>query len=223
MLAGRIESDDSRVALGRLIETYWYPIYAFSRRRGYSEHDAMDLTQGFFSHLMQQNALETVSPLKGKFRAFLLASFKNYLANEQRSAATQRRGGTVSTVSLSGFDLNARADIEPTDDQTAERLFEQNWVESLLDQVRSRLAGEYERAEKTELYRLLEPHLTNRGDAQPRKEIGRRLNLSPAALAMSLHRMRRRYAEILREEVAATLDSPEDINEELRSLMALLS
>lgn len=210
---------DTRQALGDLIRAYWYPLYAFARRKGSGDHDAMDLTQGFFAHLLAGDALASVSPAKGRFRSFLLASFQNYMANQRRATGAVRRGGAVTTVSLGGDDFRARYDREPVDRETPEVLYQRSWVEALLTRVRSRLADEYGRAGKAELFALLEPHLTPRADAPPRAEVGRKLNLSPAAVAMSIHRMRRAYGDLLRQEVAATVDDPADVEDELCALM----
>jgi len=212
-----------REALNELFECYWYPLYAFSRRQGNSHHDAMDLTQGFLTHLLRAQAFGSVSPEQGRFRSFLLAAFKNYMANERRAADTQRRGGAVNTHSLTGEDFGTRYDLEPVDNVTPELLFERSWVETLLVRVRVQLKQDYARAGKAELYELLEPHLANCREAVPRPEICERLHLSAAALAMSIHRMRRHYGELLRREIAATLDDPTDLDDELRTLMAVVS
>jgi RNA polymerase sigma-70 factor (ECF subfamily) len=221
--AGAERSTENQHALSELIESYWYPLYAFCRRQGHNDHDAMDLTQGFFTHLLSGNGLSSVSPEKGRFRSFLLASFKNYMANQRRAAETIRRGGAVAMLSLNTEDFQARYDRELADQQSPDRLFERSWVESLLQRVRTCLADDYHQAGKSELYALLEPHLTHRGDALPRTEIAQQLNLSSAAVAMSIHRMRRRYGELLRQEVAATVDDPADVEDELRYLMAVVS
>lgn len=216
------EGDESRQALSQLIETYWYPLYAFSRRQGASDHDAMDLTQGFLTHLVSGGGLSSVSPEKGRFRSFLLAAFKNFIANQRRASEAIRRGGAVDTVSLHAAEFESRYHLEPADQETPERLFQRSWVEELLARVRSLLAEEYRLAGKTQIFTLLEPHLTHATDAIPRAEIGQQLGLSSAAIAMSIHRMRRRYGELLRQEVAATLDDPADIEDELRDLMSII-
>ena len=221
--AGGPNSDESRRSFGTLFETYWYPLYAFSRRSGQSDQDAMDSTQSFFAHLLHTEGLDSLSPQKGRFRSFLIASFKNFLANERRAANTLRRGGAVKTIPLSEFDFKARYNNEPAHDGSAERLFDRAWVESLFERVQARIADDYRLADKEQLFRLLRPHLIHRGDTVPRAEICRQLNLSTAALAMSLHRMRRRFGELLREEIAATVDDPTDIEDELRELMVLVS
>ena len=220
--AGKSDEDDAKHALDELIRTYWYPLYSFARRAGREHHDAMDLTQGFFVHLLSGDALGSVSPDYGHFRSFLLASFKNFNANDHRSNATVRRGGQVQVISLTSPDFATRYGTEPVDDVTPELLYERQWVQSLLDCVHSRLAREFERADKAELFRLLEPHLTFSDHAISRGEVGRQLNLSPAAVGMSIYRMRRRYGELLREEVAATIDDTANIDEEVRMLMRIV-
>lgn len=221
--AGASDPASTQAALTELTKSYWYPLYAYARRQGNAEHDAMDLTQGFFTHLLSGNALETVSPEKGRFRTFLLVAFRNFMSNQRRAADTIRRGGAVQVVSLSADDFQARFDREPTHDETPEMCFQRNWVEALLAKVRAELADDYLEAGKSALFALLEPYLTHRGDVVPRAEIGKRMNLSPAAVSMSIHRMRRRYGELLRREVASTVDNPDDVEDELRTLMAIVS
>ncbi|MEZ6130259.1 MAG: hypothetical protein R3C59_16360 [Planctomycetaceae bacterium] len=216
------ETDESRHALSQLIQTYWYPIYSFSRRSGNNHHDAMDLTQGFFSHLLNGSGLANVSPLHGRFRSFLIASFRNYKSNERRASEAQRRGGAVQHFSLNSPEAELRFDNEPVEEGTPESIFERRWAESLLAWVLERLAQEYREADKSELFRLLEPHLTFSDDAIPRSDISSQLNLSVAAIAMSIHRMRRRYAEILRDEVSATVAGPDDVDDEIRTLMSVV-
>ncbi len=221
--AGADPSDETREALTELTHSYWYPLYAFARRQGIGDHDALDLTQGFFVHLLDGNALGTVSPDKGRFRSFLLASFKNFMANQRRAAETIRRGGDVRTLSLTAHDFGTRFDREPVHNETPEICFQRSWVEALLLKVRTRLAEDYQQAGKSTLFKLLEPHLTQQGEAVPRADIARQLNLSAAAVGMSIHRMRRRYGELLRAEVAATVDNPAEVEDELRTLMAIVS
>lgn len=220
--AGKPDSDDARNALDELIRTYWYPLYAYARHIGRDHHDAMDLTQGFFAHLLGGDVLGLVSPTYGHFRSFLLVSFKNFNANDHRARATVRRGGRVNVVSMTAPDFATRYETEPVDDVTPDMLFERQWVQTLLDCAHSRLAQEYERADKTEIFRLLEPHLTFSDHPVSRSDVGRQLNLSPAAVAMSIYRMRRRYGELLRAEVAATIDETANIEEEVRSLMRIV-
>jgi len=223
LLACGSKTGESEQAFHQLIEAYWYPLYAFARRRGNNDHDAMDLTQGFMIHLLSADALQTVSPEKGRFRTYLLAAFQNYMANQHRASQTVRRGGAANLLSLSTREWRERYDREPYHEETPELLFEKSWIETIFERVKNRLADAYHCADKDRLFELLEPHLTKSIDVVPRSEICRELNLSAAAVAMSLHRMRRRYGELLREEVAATIDDPADVDDELRTLMAIVS
>lgn len=222
MRAGVTDKEASQQALSELIQTYWYPLYAFARRVGRTHHDALDLTQGFLTQLLDGDGLESVSPDKGRFRSFLLASFKNFMANQRRAAETIRRGGAANILSLTTTDFGTRYDREPADNETPELLYERRWAEALLARVRARLRDDYCRAGKEELFQWLEPHLVESASATPRAEISRQLNLSTAAVAMSIHRLRRRFGELLRQEVAATLEDPTELDDELRALMLVV-
>ena len=211
-----------RSAWNELIETYWFPLYAFCRRQQKSHQDAQDLTQSFFTHLMSAASLESVSPSKGRFRSFLLASFRNYIANQLRSASTIQRGGKQTIFSLQVDDLEAKFYRGCRLDETPERAFDRNWVEALLERTLGRLAEDYRKADRQELFQMLEPHLSSDSNALSRVEIGKRLSMSQPAIAMSIHRMRRRYKEILINEVSRTVDDPADVEDELHRLMAIV-
>ncbi|MFO0939981.1 MAG: sigma-70 family RNA polymerase sigma factor [Pirellulales bacterium] len=217
-----LAADDRITAMSDLFRRYWYPLYSFCRGRGGNHHDAEDATQGFFLQLMNnEDCFAAVSQDKGRFRAFLLASFKNFLANQYRNASTLRRGGNVEICSIDSKDFIANYNLDANLQQTPEQLFEFNYVKTLLSRVRARLEEDYQQANKVHIFTLLIPHLTNVVDGLPRTEIGKLLNLSPAAVNMSIHRMRRRYGEILRDEVLATLDDPRDLDDELRYLFSI--
>ena len=211
-----------RSAWNELIETYWFPLYAFCRRQQKSHQDAQDLTQSFFTHLMSAASLDSVSPSKGRFRSFLLASFRNYIANQLRSASTIQRGGKQTIFSLQVDDLEAKFYRGCRLDETPERAFDRNWVEALLERTLGRLAEDYRKADRQELFQMLEPHLSSDSNALSRVEIGKRLSMSQPAIAMSIHRMRRRYKEILINEVSRTVDDPADVEDELHRLMAIV-
>lgn len=211
-----------RDAWNELIETYWFPLYAFCRRQQKSHQDAQDLTQSFFTHLMSAASLGTVSPTKGRFRSFLLASFRNYIANQIRFASTIQRGGKQTIFSLQADDLEAKFSRGCRLDETPERAFDRNWVEALLQRTRERLADDYQKANRQELFQLLEPHLMCDENALSRLEIGKQLNMSQPAIAMSIHRMRRRYGEILLNEVSRTVEDPADAEDELRRLISIV-
>lgn len=218
------QSDPEReqVAWGELIETYWFPLYAFCRRQQKLHQDAQDLTQSFFAHLISAASLQKVTPEKGRFRSFLLASFRNYIANQVRSASTIQRGGKKIIFSLHAEDIEAKFSRCCRWNETPERAFDRSWVEALLKRTLDRLADDYRKADRQELFHLLEPHLSSDSNALSRIEIGKRLNMSQPAIAMSIHRMRRRYKEILLNEVSRTVEDPADVEDELRRLMAIV-
>lgn len=223
MRAGSLDSSEGKQAWTELIECYWYPLYAFCRQLGNSHDDALDLTQGFFADLLGRQALDSVAESKGRFRTFLLTAFKNYMVNQHRADQALKRGGAIRIHSLSNSDVAARFAQETSTSETPEQVFDRRWVESLLSNVLNRLRREYEAAEKRALYEQLRPHLIMELQTQSYADIARKLLISPAAVAMSIHRMRRRYGELLHEEVAATVDDPRDVEDELRHLMAIVS
>ena len=213
------QAEDRQEALTRLMENYWYPLYAFARRAGNNHHDALDRTQSFFAHVLESAALESVSPEKGRFRTFLLTSFRNFMSNEHRSEKTQRRGGCVETISLHGREFEQRFEQELTVKDSPEYVFDRTWVQEILARVLLQLAAEYRRADKSVLFETLSPYLSSSADAVPRTEIAETLKLSAAAVGMSIHRMRRRYGELLRQEVASTLQDPADVDDEIQLLL----
>lgn len=216
------KAEDRHAALTQLMENYWFPVYAFARRAGNSHHDALDLTQSFFAHVLESAALESVSPEKGRFRTFLLTSFRNFMSNEHRSATAQRRGGGVDTISLHGREFEQRFEQELTIEDAPEYAFDRTWVREILARVLQRLAAEYRRADKSVLFEAMAPYLSSSADDVPRAEIAETLKLSTAAIGMSIHRMRRRYGELLRHEVASTLQDPADVDDEIQLLLQVI-
>ena len=215
-------NDEGSAAWNKIAQSYWYPLYAFCRRRGASEQDAQDLTQGFFAHLMSGSKFDTVSPEKGRFRTFLLTSFKNYQLNQQRAASRIIRGGEKKFLTLDQANAEGRYLQAISTGESPERAFERDWAEALLASVTQRLANDYELAGKKELFSIIQSQLIPGADSISRVEIGQKLNLSPAAVGMSIHRLRGRYREILLEEIAATVGNSDDVEDELRNLMAVL-
>lgn len=210
-------------ALANLCETYWYPLYAFVRRKGYSSHDAQDLTQAFFEKLLEKNYLGDVAQEKGRFRSFLLASLKHFLANEwKRSQAAKRGGGTV-LLSLDDTEAEARYQREPAEEMTAEKLFERRWAMTMLDLVMSRLREEMEVSDKLDFFEELKDRLSGGGETGSFAESGKRLGLSEGAARVAAHRMKKRYREILREAIGETVAAPSDVEDEIRYLVAILS
>lgn len=220
--AGRRESTHARDALEQLCRAYWQPIYAFVRRQGHSPSDAQDLTQEFFARLLEKNYLQTVDPAKGRFRSFLLASVKHFLANEWDRARAQKRGGKQVLLSIDGASAETAYAVEPVEQLTPDRIFERRWALTLLAEVMAQLRGEYQREGKTEIFEQLKSTLTGERRSVGYVEIASRLHSSEGAVKVAVHRLRRRYRELLRAEIAQTVASPEAVEEEIRALFAAL-
>ncbi|MBS0262522.1 MAG: sigma-70 family RNA polymerase sigma factor [Planctomycetes bacterium] len=217
---GTAESQ-GRAALTELCQTYWFPLYAYARRRGENEHTAEDLTQAFFTSLLSHDALARVDRDKGKFRAFLLTAFKNFLADERDRQQAQKRGGQLIVISLDGRDSESRYQLEPVQDLSPERVFDRQWALTVLDRVLNRLQAEWAAAGKGELFALLQRTLT--GDQPETYEaIARQFGLTAGAVKSSAHRLRQRYRELFHTEISQTVSSPEAIAEEIRYLMSCL-
>jgi RNA polymerase sigma factor (sigma-70 family) len=218
--AGRGGSPEARAALAVLCQAYWYPLYAYARRRLASADDAQDLTQEFFARLLEKDYLAAADPRRGKFRSFLLAAFKHFLAREHERAAAQKRGGGRRPLPLDFPDGERRYRHEPADPTTPETLFERRWALTLLEQVLARLRQEFTGAGKGPLFEALKGTLTGDGTAEPYARIGQDLGLSEPVVKTAVHRLRRRYQELLRAEVAQTVASPAEVEDELRDLFA---
>src|SRR5213594_669653 len=217
------DSSVARQALEKLCQTYWYPLYAFVRRQGHGPHDAQDLTQEFFARLLEKNYLDDVRRERGKFRSFLLASMKHFLANEWDRARAQKRGGTPAHIPIDTQSAETRYGLEPGHDQTPEKLFERRWALTLLDNVLSRLREEFVTAGKAEQFDQLKVALTADKRAVPYTELGTRLGMREGAVKVAVHRLRARYREVLRAEIAHTVSSAADVEEEIRHLFAALA
>ncbi|WP_010583695.1 RNA polymerase sigma factor [Schlesneria paludicola] len=202
---------------------YWFPLYAFCRRKGTNDHDAQDMTQAFFVHLLNGNRFESISPEKGRFRSYLLRTFENFMANHHRNANRLIRGGGKTIISLEQMDADARFAQAQACDHSLDQAFDREWAVALLDRVKQRLSEHYERRNQSELFAAIRPHLIPRANESSYAELGRQLQLSPAAVGMAITRMRSRYRNILLEEVSATIEKPEDLEDELRTLMSLFS
>ena len=221
--AAKNDSTASAEALEKLCRIYWYPLYAFGRRCGCSPEDAEDLSQGFFARLIEKESLKTVGPEKGKFRSFLLTAFSNFANNERGKRLTQKRGGLNIITSWDGMEAEQRYLHEPADGSTPEKLFDRSWASTLVDQVLRQLRQEYERGNKLPVFRELQAYLTHEADPGVIAAAAQRLEMAEGALKVALHRLRRRFGEHLRAQVASTLVSPDDVEEELRHLVAALS
>ena len=219
-----VQSDTPRArqALERLCQTYWYPLYTYVRRRGYSPEDSQDLTQEFFARLLAGNRVRTADQQKGRFRSFLLAGMNNFLADEWDKSRAQKRGGGLRTVPLQFDTAETRYGSEPVDNVTPEQSFERRWALTLLDDVLKRLGAEYEREGKADLFAALNPCLVGDRTSQPYVELAQRLGLSEGAVKSAVHRLRRRYRQLLREEIANTVASADEVDDELRHLFTVL-
>jgi RNA polymerase sigma-70 factor (ECF subfamily) len=220
--AGRGDSTTARNALAQLCQSYWYPLYAYVRRRGNSPQDAEDLTQGFFRRLLELNSLAAIECEKGKFRSFLLASLNHYLSDEWDRERAQKRGkGQV--ISLDADMAEARWSHEPADTLTPEKLFERKWAVTLLDTVVQRLQREYERAGKGPLFLALRFSILGEKAEEPYAKLSAELGLSEAALRVAVHRLRQRYRQMLRDEIARTVASEAEIEGEIQHLYQALA
>ena len=220
VVSARGDGSGVQDALANLCGTYWFPLYAFVRRQGVSPHDAQDLTQEFFVRLLEKGWLGGVDRERGRFRSWLLASMKHFLANEWDKARTAKRGGRAVSFSLDELDAESRLLHEPAT-VSAEQIYDRRWATMLLDQVLARLRTEMAGAGRLAHFEALKFCLT--GEKSAYAEVGARLAMSEGAVKVAVHRMRERYRVLLRAEVAETVAGPEEIEDELRALLAALS
>jgi DNA-directed RNA polymerase specialized sigma24 family protein len=224
VLAARRGGDGTEVreALANLCATYWYPLYAFIRRQGSSPHETEDLTQEFFCRFLERNALASVRPSAGRFRSFLLACLKNFLANERERGRAQRRGGGCVLLPLDTGDADGRYLLEPADHLTPEAMFERRWAFTVLERTMTELRREWSTGQKGQPWEELEGFLPGGRPSASRAELAARRGVSPGAIDVAIHRLRRRFGALLREQVAQTVSSAAEIEEELLHLISVL-
>jgi RNA polymerase sigma-70 factor (ECF subfamily) len=215
-------SPNSTQALETLCHTYWYPLYAFVRRSGYAPCDAQDLTQGFFEQLLARNYLRLVTPEKGRFRTFLKVALKRFLIHEWDRKRAQKRGGGVSCLSLDTTLAEERFQSERTDTLAPDEIYDQRWALSLLQETVRRLESEFAAAGKANEWAALKPYLTADRGTVPYEEIARLLQTTEAAARVATHRLRKQFRELFRQLVGETVANPEDIDDELRHIVAAL-
>ncbi len=223
LAAGHGDTSHAHDALARLCRSYWYPLYAYARRRGHSPHDAQDLTQEFFARLLRGNWIAQADRQRGRFRTFLLSAMQHFLANEWNKAHAKKRGGTRPILSLDDDTAEQRYRLEPADRNTPETLFERGWALALLNDVLQRLKEEYSREGKQDWMEAMQPALTADRNAIGYADIARKLGMTETAARVAVHRLRQRYRWLIRAEVAQTVASPEEVEAEMRHLFEVLS
>jgi RNA polymerase sigma-70 factor (ECF subfamily) len=221
LAAGQSSAPNAQAALERLCRTYWFPLYAFARRQGSSPEDAQDVTQDFFSRLIEKNYLAKADPDRGRFRTFLLRSFKNFLINEWKRVGRLKRGGGVEFVSIDKNAAEERYAAEEPDGFDPEAEFEKRWAVTLIEQVLASLRQEFGAADKVRLFDELKGFIWGDKNTSSYAEIAAQLNLSEGTVKVAMHRLRQRFRELLRAEVADTVARPEDIDGELRHLITV--
>jgi RNA polymerase sigma factor (sigma-70 family) len=222
VLEAQGDSPAAREALEKLCRTYWRPIYSFVRRQGIGPEEAEDLTQGFFALLLERKDLNTVRKEKGRLRSYLVASLKNFLADESRHAMAIKRGKGQRLIPLEKLSVDERIHMEPADPVTAEQIYERRWASAVLEHVLSRLKDEYRAAGHAALFNSLKQLLPAEPGAPSQADIASQLGMTENAVRQAFHRFRRRYQLLLREEIAHTVATPGDIDDELRHLISVV-
>ena len=222
VLDAQSESPLAQEALEKLCRIYWWPLYGFVRRQGYSPEEAQDLTQGFFAMMLERKDFDAVRREKGRLRSYLLASLKNFLAKAHRRAMTIKRGEGRPPVPLEELLVRERADLEAADTLSADRIYERRWALTLLEQVLARLGEEYQVAGNSALFEQLKQMLGDEPDRPSQAKIAQELRMNENAVKQAFHRLRRRYRLLLREEIAQTVAVPSDVEDELRHFIAIL-
>jgi RNA polymerase sigma-70 factor (ECF subfamily) len=221
--AGKRDLALAEQSLEKLCRVYWLPLYTYIRRQGESPHDAEDLTQEFFARLLEKDFLHSVDQAKGRFRSFLLASLKHFLSNQRDRARAQKRGGGQTPLSLDFSDAETRIGFQPADEQTPDRAYEKRWALTLLDQTLASLRKEYAGRGREELFEQLKTTLTEGRGSVAYAELSARLGMSEASVKMAVHRLRQRYRDVLRSEIAETVAQESDVEDELREVFRALS
>jgi len=221
--ASDLSAASSEAALAQLCRTYWYPLYAFIRRKGHSPHDAQDLTQAFFARLLEKNYVAQADRERGRFRTYLLAALTHFLADEWDKMRRQKRGGGRENISFDAASAEERYRLEPIDQLDAAKLYERRWVTTLFDKVLARLEQEFRDSGKGGLFDGLKGSLLAEETGLSYSQLGAQLGMKEDAVKQAVHRMRRRYRELFREEIAQTVAGPGEVEDELKHLFAVLS
>lgn len=223
LAAGSQGSPSADMALEELCRTYWYPLYAYVRHQGHSPEDAEDLTQAFFARFLAKNYLAGLNSNQGRFRAFLLASLKHFLANEWDRSQRQKRGGGATLLSLDYQGADTRYQIDPPDNLSPDKLYDRAWALTLLERVIARLRDENHTEGRAGQFEHLKSFLMVGSKDIPYAEAAVKLGISEGAVRVTVHRLRRRYRELLQQEIVQTLADPAQADDEMRSLMSAFS
>jgi RNA polymerase sigma factor (sigma-70 family) len=223
LLAGKDPSPLSSAALEKLCRTYWHPLYAFARRKGHAEEDAKDLTQQFFTRLLEKKDFGSVDPQKGRFRTFLLTAFTHFLCNESDRARAAKRGGGQKLFSLEEIEAKRLGDFTNQGELTPDKLFDLRWALTVMEEALGRLRQELTAAGKSEQFGQLKKFLTEDPGEDEYAAVGQRLGIAVPTVAVNVHRLRNRYRELVRAEVAQTVRNPFELDEEMRHLCEVLS
>lgn len=222
LAASQGSTPEAHEALSSLCALYWYPLYAFTRHQGYSPEDAQDRVQGFFTRLLEKNDLAAVDRQRGRFRSWLLAALKHYLVNEWDREHAQKRGGGQTLISIDGATAEGRYSLELSHDLSPEKLYERRWALTLLEHVLATLAAECARLGKQVLFETLRGTLAGGVEQGAYPQLARELGMTPGAVKVAAHRLRGRYRELLRLEISQTVQHPEEVDDEIRLLLAAL-
>ncbi len=218
LAAGKRSTPQSDLALEELCRTYWFPLYVYVRRRGHTKEDAEDLTQAFFARFLARNYLEGLRAERGRFRAFLLASLKHFMANEWDKSRRQKRGGGVTPLSLDWETADTKFQIAATNEPSPDQAFDREWAVTLLAKVIERLQAECEADGRGNVFAELKIFLTTGKDELSHADAAKVLGLDEGAVRVAVHRLRKRYRQLLRGEIAQTLADSGDVDEEMRAL-----
>jgi RNA polymerase sigma-70 factor (ECF subfamily) len=221
VLQAQGESPAAQEALEKLCRTYWWPLYGFVRRNGYKPEEAQDLTQGFFALLLERRDLDVVRREKGRLRSYLLVSLKNFLAKAKRRKLAVKRGEGQALVPLDELLARERADLEPANTLSADRIYERRWALTLLEEVLTRLESEYRSAGNAKLFERLNEFLSDEA-GRSQAEVAAELGMTENAVKQAFHRLRQRYRQLLRDEIAQTVAVPGDVEDELRHFISVL-
>jgi RNA polymerase sigma-70 factor (ECF subfamily) len=213
---------ESQKALASLCEAYWYPLYAYVRSQGHDPEESRDLTQSYFAYLLEKNILEDVDPSAGRFRSFLLATLKHYVAKERRKQDALKRGGGTKTISLDKEDAESRYGLEPAARLTPEQVYENRWALTVLERAMQHLETEWKDGERPKQFQHLKPHLTGQEPRIPFREVAAELEMTEGAVRGAMHRLRQRFGQLIRDEIAETVANPDEVDDEVRHLLAVV-